>query len=167
MVASVPDATLCLQFGRIVNHIFIKSYLSINTTAAHPLQSHTPSSTYPIYSVYHTVALTQFIRSSLATTVKVLYKRIFLRSDNDQKHAQTLFYPSLKLLSLSEHRSTRRPPGSTVLLSSLRSLKQCSRIIQLLRSSPNKTTYLQHILKRHSHQSCINFRSRYKTEQAY
>ena len=66
---------------------------------------------------------------------------------------------------------SRRPfnqtaPGSTVLLSSLRSLKQCSRNIQLLRSSPNKTTYLQHILKRHSHQSCINFRSRYKTEPA-
>ena len=95
-----------------------------------------------------------------------MIKRIFLRSENDQKHAQTLFYPSLELLSLSEHRSTRRPPGSTVLLSSLRSLKQCSRNIQLLRSSPNKTTYLQHILKRHSHQSCINFRSRYKTEQA-
>ena len=43
-----------LQFGRIVNHIFIKSYLSINTTAAHPLQSHTPSS-----SIQYIASITQ------------------------------------------------------------------------------------------------------------
>ena len=148
------------------NHKYIKSCLFINTTAAHPLHHILLPVRIQYIASTHTVALTQFIRSSLVTTVKVLYKRIFLRSDNDQKHdiksclsvvEATLF------LGASFNQTT---PGPTVLLSSLRSLKQCSRNIQLLRSSPNKTTYLQHILKRHSHQSCIDFRSRYKTEQA-
>ena len=53
---------------------------------------------------------------------------------------------------------------AAVLLSSLRSLKQCSRNIQLLRYSPNKAIYLQQQLEHHSYQSCIDFRSRYKTE---
>ena len=70
MVASIQARHNVFSLVDCFDHKFIKSCLFINTTAAHPLQSHTPSSTYPIYSVYHTVALTQFIRSSLATTVK-------------------------------------------------------------------------------------------------
>ena len=52
MVASIQARHNVFSLIDCFNHIFIKSYLFINTTAAHPLQSHTPSSTYPIYSVY-------------------------------------------------------------------------------------------------------------------
>ena len=52
MVASIQARHNVFSLIDCFNHNYIKSYLFINTTADHPLQSHTPSSTYPIYSVY-------------------------------------------------------------------------------------------------------------------